>query len=553
MKLFTKIGHFFKRIGLWFKNHAPTKRRLIQLYAALLTNANIKGFINGRIYTGNSKNVCVPGLNCYSCPGAVGACPLGALQNALASSNTRAPVYVIGILGLIGLIFARTVCGFLCPMGLGQDLLYKIKTPKLKKSRVTRVLSYFKYVLLVVLVIAMPLAFSTQMLPVPAFCKYICPAGTFEGAIGLLSHPANADLFAMLGYLFTWKFALLNVFFVGSVFIYRFFCRFFCPLGAIYGFFNKIALLGVKVEKDKCTDCGLCVAACKMDVRKVGDHECINCGECMSVCPTKAIRWKGSKIFVHADDTSVSPATEKMPSLLTLRTEAQTASPALLSSAAASATASEEFAVSAQPSNAPKAAAQVQNRLAKIVKITAVALALLLLVAALVYYNFIDKPQSAVTEGNQVGDLCPDFTLDVLSEEGGSYTLHDHLGKVTVINFWGTWCTPCVAELPHFIDVAAEYSEQVSVVAIHSTTVLDDVNLFIDSKGWRDSNLIFLQDKELDSGYTVFTTLGGKDTWPTTLILDAEGIIRFVRQGSLTYEELKEQVDIVLGEVANEN
>ena len=84
-KAFKSFCDFFKRAGLWLKNHAPTRRRIIQLYAALLTNANIKGLFNGRIYTGATKNVCVPGLNCYSCPSTVGACPLGALQNALAS------------------------------------------------------------------------------------------------------------------------------------------------------------------------------------------------------------------------------------------------------------------------------------------------------------------------------------------------------------------------------------------------------------------------------------------------------------------------------------
>ena len=55
------------------------KRFSIQAAATLLQNANLRGFFTGRIYQGASKSVCVPGLNCYSCPGAVGACPLGSL------------------------------------------------------------------------------------------------------------------------------------------------------------------------------------------------------------------------------------------------------------------------------------------------------------------------------------------------------------------------------------------------------------------------------------------------------------------------------------------
>jgi hypothetical protein len=116
----------------------PSKRKLIQLYAALLFNANIKGFVTGKIYKGGSKNICAPGINCYSCPGAVGACPLGSLQNALGSSQHRAPFYVIGILLLYGLLLGRFICGFLCPFGLIQELVYKINTPKLKKNKVTR-------------------------------------------------------------------------------------------------------------------------------------------------------------------------------------------------------------------------------------------------------------------------------------------------------------------------------------------------------------------------------------------------------------------------------
>ena len=277
------MKNFFGKIKRWLVDHKPSKRRIIQVYTALLYNANIKGFFNGQIYKGPTKNICVPGMNCYSCPGAVGACPLGSLQNALSASDTRLPAYVFGIIILFGLLLGRTICGFLCPVGFAQELLYKIKTPKLQKSRATRIISYLKYIVLVGLVVVVPLVFT-----IPGFCEYICPAGTFEGGVGLLSNIQNESLLAILGPLFSWKFSLLVLITVASVFIFRVFCRFLCPLGAIYGFFSKIAVLGVKLDKTKCTDCGLCISACKMDVKKVGDHECIHCGECMSVCPTKA-------------------------------------------------------------------------------------------------------------------------------------------------------------------------------------------------------------------------------------------------------------------------
>ena len=115
-----------KKIFNWLKAHLPTKRKLIQLYAALLFNANLKGYITGNIYKGPLKNLCTPGLNCYSCPGATGACPLGALQNSLSASGKTVPFYLFGIILLYGIIFGRWICGFLCPFGLIQELLHKI-------------------------------------------------------------------------------------------------------------------------------------------------------------------------------------------------------------------------------------------------------------------------------------------------------------------------------------------------------------------------------------------------------------------------------------------
>ncbi|MBQ7577552.1 MAG: 4Fe-4S binding protein [Synergistaceae bacterium] len=268
------------------------RRKIIQLYSALLYNAHVKGFITGEIYRGNTKFACVPGLNCYSCPGAVGACPLGALQNALIASNHRIGYYVIGIILLYGVILGRTVCGWLCPMGLLQEIFYKIPTHKISKSKFTRKLSYLKYFFLALLVILVPLLYKF-----PGFCKYICPAGTLEGAGGLLVNPVNDKLFAMLGILFTSKFAIMIFIVMACVFCYRAFCRFICPLGAIYGLFNKFSVIGVKVDENFCTHCGRCINSCKMDVKFVGDCECINCGECIKSCSYKAISFKFSNVL----------------------------------------------------------------------------------------------------------------------------------------------------------------------------------------------------------------------------------------------------------------
>ena len=72
-------------------------RHGIQALWAFITNSHVTGFVTGKIYTGKLKNACVPGLNCYSCPGAVGACPIGSLQAVIGSWNFKMAYYVVGL------------------------------------------------------------------------------------------------------------------------------------------------------------------------------------------------------------------------------------------------------------------------------------------------------------------------------------------------------------------------------------------------------------------------------------------------------------------------
>ena len=273
---------------LWDKR--PTKRRWMQLYAALLFNANFKGFTEGMIHTGESKRVCVPGLNCYSCPGAVGACPLGSLQGAF-SADKSTLFYIGGILLLYCVLAGRMICGWLCPFGLIQELLYKVKTPKVKKNKVTRVLSYFKYVVLVFFVVIVPLLYAFRDTPLPAFCKYICPVGTLEAGIPLVI--TNPELQSAIGWHYVWKIAILIVILLASVIMYRPFCRYLCPLGAVYGLFNRFAIYRYHIDSEKCVECGVCQTACKLDIpvwKKPNSIDCIRCGECRNACPTGAIK-----------------------------------------------------------------------------------------------------------------------------------------------------------------------------------------------------------------------------------------------------------------------
>lgn len=263
-------------------------RRLVQWIVALVTNINLKGFFTGEIYTGSSKNICVPGLNCYSCPGAIGSCPIGSLQAVLGHFKYKFSFYIFGFLMLVGTLWGRFVCGYLCPFGLIQELIYKIKSVKFS---ITRKLVYVKYIILIVFVIGLPLLYTNIVgLGDPAFCKFICPAGTLEAGIPLII--TNEPLQEIIGWLFAWKLLLLVVFLVTSVFYFRPFCKVICPLGAIYSLFNKISIFRYTFEQEKCINCNLCVTTCKMDVQphtQVNDIECIRCHECVDVCPTSAI------------------------------------------------------------------------------------------------------------------------------------------------------------------------------------------------------------------------------------------------------------------------
>lgn len=269
---------------------AEIKRRFTQLAAALFFNSYTEGFKSGTIYRGNLKQLCVPVLNCYSCPGAIGSCPIGSLQAVAAGITYQFSFYVAGFLTLIGLTAGKMACGWLCPFGLFQEILYRIPSPKYFLPVWTRCL---KYALLILLVLLLPaLAADPFGIGTPYFCKWLCPAGTLEAAIPLAL--TNEGIRGALGALFQWRLTWLLAILIFCVAVERAFCQALCPLGAIYSLFNRISFFSIHLERRRCNRCGRCSEVCyiRLSAAERPNHpECMRCLKCVKNCPTRALNW----------------------------------------------------------------------------------------------------------------------------------------------------------------------------------------------------------------------------------------------------------------------
>lgn len=283
-------------------------RGAVQLFFAGLSNSFVTGFVGGTIYKGPLKQLCAPGLNCYSCPGALLSCPIGALQAVIGARGFQLSLYVAGFLLAVGALLGRFVCGFLCPFGMIQEWLYRIPFPwKRNRWKGDRLLRYLKYLLLAVLVILLPM-FLLNSLGVgsPTFCKYVCPAGTLEGAVplvllqgslpaqpaGPLMLQASAQPVYQTGLLFIWKMSLLVLVLLVSIVTWRPFCKYLCPLGAIYGLLNPVSLYRLRMDQSLCIHCGRCNKACRIALEpehRQNETECVRCGDCVNACPTSAL------------------------------------------------------------------------------------------------------------------------------------------------------------------------------------------------------------------------------------------------------------------------
>ena len=290
----------------WIMGHL---RRWIQGGATILSNAYLLFPFTKKIYQGKLKSICAPGLNCYSCPAASGACPLGSLQSFFATFRAnfalgrfQIGLYVIGFLGIIGSLVGRMPCAWLCPFGLLQELMYKIPSRKLE---IPKFLIYCKYVFLALFVIILPLTVTdTFGYGMTWFCKFVCPAGTLEAGIPIMF--LQPEQRSLIGILYANKILILSTFLMLMIFTRRPFCRTVCPLGAIYSLFNKVSIFRMVHHPDKCVFCKQCYADCPMGVKfyeGANQIDCIRCLKCLQEsCKFGAISYEIAGFVVLSQD-----------------------------------------------------------------------------------------------------------------------------------------------------------------------------------------------------------------------------------------------------------
>lgn len=207
--------------------------------------------------------VCSPVFHCHACPWAMFACPIGVLANF--SYLHTFPFVAIGTLVVYGAVFGSFICGWVCPFGFLQDLLGKIPAPKFE---LPGWMGYFRYVVLLVLVLAIPSLYGHEH---PLFFCLVCPAGGLEAGLATGRSPG------------TIKIVILAVLLVGVLFVRRPWCTLFCPLGAIYGLFNRVSIFFLRFQPTLCNDCDRCRELCRcgsLADRRAGDQHCIRCLDC---------------------------------------------------------------------------------------------------------------------------------------------------------------------------------------------------------------------------------------------------------------------------------
>jgi ferredoxin-type protein NapH len=307
-----------ERKGKEFWSRLWRRRPWFQISSLLL--------INSWFTRATTKGLPCLALNCYACPLAVTACPIGSIQYF--GGTRQIPLYVVGVIGLAGALGGRFACGWLCPFGWFQEQIYKLPVQKWSIRPRNRVpwwmlvlvslpyaagawaiqrytapltlplglylvggfalyawLGASRHFAVIGLVLLLP--FFTRE---PWFSK-LCPAGMLEAGIPqVLVEPA---LRSLVGPFYWLKMGILVLFLGWMAVTRRPFCRWICPLGAIWSPFNRVSTVQMTVDEEACTGCSRCQQVCPVDIcvhEDANSEACIRCMQCVEECPASCIR-----------------------------------------------------------------------------------------------------------------------------------------------------------------------------------------------------------------------------------------------------------------------
>jgi len=217
-------------------------------------------------------------LNCQACELAWLGCPVGMLQQYVI--NFRFPFYVFGVVLAFGTALGRAICGWLCPFGLILDMSNKVCTHRYKPSNKLRFVKYF-FLGGVVL--------GALLTGTILWCRYIC-FGALLGVVPYWLTWQTVSAFWLIYHL-----GLFAFYFTFSYFTHgRAWCRYFCPLGAIFSLLNPFSLIKRKYDFKWCTQCDKCKEVCPMGLDPTDDDlysklDCMKCGRCARECKSNAL------------------------------------------------------------------------------------------------------------------------------------------------------------------------------------------------------------------------------------------------------------------------
>lgn len=214
-------------------------------------------------------------------------CPFGGLESLyqiFATGSFISKIYsgtmILFIITLVlAIVFRRSFCGLICPFGAIQEFFAKIGQLIFRKkfiipSIIDKPLRYLKYVILVITVYYAWVTAGLWMSPYDPWSAF---AHMSEGLSSVWAESAVGLI-------------ILIITLLGSILYDRFFCKYLCPMGALYGIIGKLSPFKITRDEHVCIDCGKCKKVCPVNidvqgVKEVKSAECLNCQICVLNCP----------------------------------------------------------------------------------------------------------------------------------------------------------------------------------------------------------------------------------------------------------------------------